>query len=258
MIVKGQRGAVLQPVSHTWTPDRGFEYLPSYEGDINSVLNVAYNLRRNKIAYTLRNEGATGRVDINQNTPETGTAERPVGSWSLVGNQSTKDIFEHPRFKALSDDAKKILKFLRNGDFDDDPLFSDRSASDQATLGTFGALFYDLVFNQQFSYAIAQYVLKHNYTTSLAYSSALSAGNILSLYSKSQLIAECTNPNIVFDDPLPLMIEAEINNISEPASQNGYTWAWLKQPPTVSYEADDRISVSVEYWLEQWSDVLYG
>ena len=71
------------------------------------------------------------------------------------------------------------------------------------------------------------------------------------------LIAETTNAGSwVF--PLPGRMAYKISNLAAPIVISGYLWGWRKLPSTETTAAGNRIDITTEYWLEQWSTFIYG
>lgn len=244
--IKGFAGMVYQGSSHTWTPTRGFEFLPIYEGTTEAAEAMAKSLRDAGISYSLEVEGPTSRVRYQSNAPEGYTGvEIPVGQWSLSGNDSTKDLLDHPLFAGFPESDQKTIRDLKKG-------ITEAKPSESGLTGN-PLIFYTLIFNEQPVYAVTLYTLRHSMTVSNAYEQSLSGDNVGYVYGTLQLIAEGES----FADPLPSMISADMLKIPAPVAREGYTWGWLKKSPTISTTPDQRIEATVEYALEQWPDLLY-
>jgi hypothetical protein len=45
---------------------------------------------------------------------------------------------------------------------------------------------------------------------------------------------------------------------STPTASDGYVYGWLKQTPTAVTVANQKLQVSGEFWLGQWSTFVYA
>ena len=57
---------------------------------------------------------------------------------------------------------------------------------------------------------------------------------------------------------MPPVIESVIGIISAPAFRADYFWGWLRKPSNYTTSGNNRVDVSTEWWLEQWSTILYS
>ncbi len=78
------------------------------------------------------------------------------------------------------------------------------------------------------------------------------------IYSFDELLAECSDASL-WVKPIPTRLAVKLNTLSAdlgPAATN-YQWGWLKRASTESTAADNRVDISTEYWLDEWSLDVY-
>ena len=240
---------VEQPMSHTWSRSQGFRFFPAFEGVTSSALSTSAAYRAAGVPYSFIAEGATARIVATQAQPPDGTVERPVGNWQLIGNAQQKDIRESVAFRTTASDADRLaILSLIKGNLTDPP--ADVTPPFDTPQGE---ELYRMVYQGQQHYKYTQWTLRHSMTVSQAWTTALSGSNLDKVFTTAQLLAECAT----FDDPLPPLLIAEVNNIPAPAAITRYLWGWLKEGPQFQTVAGDLIQCDIEYTLEQWATDLY-
>ena len=56
---------------------------------------------------------------------------------------------------------------------------------------------------------------------------------------------------------MPARLVYKIQNLPSPVTVSGYLWGWRKLPSTETSAAGNRVEITTEYILDQWSTVLY-
>jgi hypothetical protein len=249
-IVKGHHGPVRQPFRITYDPNTGHESVILYEASPpESIFGVTAGLETARIAYEIESDGAkavlravTSRLELQPDLEET-----PIDKWEILANEIQKDLFEHPSAALIPDtELRAIRDAIQSPVEDQSPALTTASAID----------LYSLLLRGTTHYTVGQYVVRHTRTVSDRYTRDLADVDVGLIYTTGQLISEATGSSL--QTPMPLRMRNKLNNIAEPAFKSGFVWGWLKRPATEVTVANNKIEVSSEWWLEQWSTFIYG
>lgn len=243
----GTTEPVRQADELTYDPQRGYSRTIRYECVGENLFGTANQLAALGYNYNLTSSGAKSVLIATSGAATDGQPEVTTDTWQILANEIQKDIREHPLFRAVSEaDLQRIQSCLSTG-ITPQPAFVDANAN---------TLFTHLVRGTT-HYALSQYVLKHTTNVSNGYSANVADSNIERIYSSAQLIAEAQNGTL-WAYPMPGRLAYKINSIAAPTIRPGYMWGWRKLASTETTTAGNRIEISTEYWLEQWSLSLYS
>lgn len=110
------------------------------------------------------------------------------------------------------------------------------------------------------SYDEVRYVLQHTTNVSNRYASNVSDENVRAIYTFSQLFSEVQSVNLwVFPLPSRLVYKLQLLNFEPfaPPARDNYRWGWLKGASSETSAANNRIDITTEYELGQWSTDEY-
>lgn len=243
--VNGTLEPVLQPLKVSYDPNSGQVISISWESAGANLGGIAKFLQDNRISYDLEPNGKKSRIVAKASGGQLGIPNVAVDEWQLTANEIQKDLREHRKARALGNLLLQAIKKKL-----DDVDSEDIVGSDDAIK------LYDLLLRGTTHYALGQYVLRHTTNVSNDYRVNISDINIERIYTTEQMLIECGSAGgWVF--PLPGRMVFKIEHIEAPASQDGYLWGWRKLPSTEHTAPGNRIAITTEYWLEQWSTFIY-
>lgn len=185
--------------------------------------------------------------------PAAGTNGVISTTFELLGNALQKDLKEHPRALALGPDVIAEIDAVIAGDKKYNE--ADFPSKDDAIA------LYDRMRqrNGSASYQTSQYVLRVSQIASARTSIEIAHRNVECIYTTNQMIGEVgPPPGIMAGIP-----EIEANKIASLEKLNYHVWlekyvvGWLKQTPTVTTEAGNKIRVTQEFWFEAWDNWTY-
>lgn len=268
----GISAPVAQPAEVTYSPVNGLSFNQPYEGtDIvqaNAIAN-SYIAARLPFAYT--SDGRTHKiVPVIQGVSADGTgAEVPHDRWEILANENHKDIYESPLALSLEASVPGILGQIRkdlanynagkNGTAVTQPPSAHPIFTTSAGLAVDPTIYAKalqlcrLLARGITMFATSQYVLKHTQTISHQYAHNVVDLNIERTYTTGQLLIECAT----YAFPLPGRMIAKIQDIAAPDRQDEYQWGWRKLPSPEVTLPGNKIEIVTEYYLDQWSTVLY-
>ena len=175
------------------------------------------------------------------NTVLDGRAEVPINVWELIGQDINHDLYEHPLAGGISETELAKL----------------RKAVDQNRRGETVSVFpndsnaltmYGLLSKGTDSFVRCQYVLRKSQTVTSNFTLAVSTYGVDAIWSLNQIYAIEPIYNRIYDT---------IVTIAEPTAKPGFVFGWLKKSPQITAEANNKIRITQEWWLEQWSTWIY-
>lgn len=165
--------------------------------------------------------------------------------WELLNNRVEKDLYEHPKSKAIDDEnIKAIRRFLKSPVEGADPALIEPTTRAEAQK------LFDLLLKGTNKYTTGEFVLRYTVTVSNRAAVSASFEDVEKLFTQTQLI---THPNGVTP---PAGIGFSLSSIPAKSAPTGYLWSWLKIAPTVRYDRG-KIVISQEFWLDLWSTWIY-
>lgn len=243
--IVGSLAPIQKPPSIQFDPTRGLIINNEYESAGNGLVGLANTFYAGKVAFTLKPSTHKSHLSATITSGQAGFPELVQDHWQLLANEVQKDLREHPAVLALEASSPGILALILKAvdDFNNGktttPSFPDGEAN----------TVFDLMKKGQTHFAVGQYVLR--WTTNVSFNSTVyrGEGNREMLYSTSQVISESLPPTA---------ITSAMTSISAPTFVSGYFWSWRRLPSTRTTVAQNRVEVSTEYWLDQWSTYIYS
>jgi len=249
--INGTKLPIEQQTDISYDPQRGTSIRTRYESAGDNLVATAEALAAGQIAYELTRSKFKSSLIASQTDNATGD------SWEIQANEIQKDVYEHWRCLAIEENwpgtlmrIRRDIEYLARGEAVGSP------APEAAAMAAGGTALMSLLTRGTTHYSISQYVLKHTTSVANTYDVNISDVNVECIYTTSQLLYECTlRRSWVF--PLPRRLVFKIQRLPAPVARAGYLWGWRKLPSTESNAARNRINITTEYWLEQWSTFLY-
>jgi hypothetical protein len=244
--ITGTLQPVRQPMKVSYDPQRGLQITIPWESAGNNLNGLAAAYQLTRVAYEMEVSGRKSTLVATASGGQLGIPDLTTDTWQILGNEIQKSGFEHPTSAAIDQvTINKIKGALQNPDTVLNPPLTGNAAS-----------LLDLMTRESTHYALGQYVLRHTTNVSNQYGINVSDFNIEKIYTTAQLISEATNGNSwIF--PLPGRMVNKIQGLVAPQSRTQYLWGWRKLPSTESTTSGNRVEITTEYWLEQWSLYYY-
>lgn len=253
IFIAGTPQPVRKSTEVTYDPQRGVQTTERWESAGDNLQGLAYNFANAGVAYSF-----TPRKDISElvatyggTSPANQQPDIELDSWEVQVNHIQKDLFEHPKARAISAD---VVAQMRKG------LKEDKKASELSpALTGDAAVLYDLYQRGTTHFELAQYVVRHTTNVGPTYAKNISDSNVEKIYTTAQLKSECSNAAL-WARPIPARLLQKIDTIQSQlsAAQSGYMWGWKKLGSPEAQAANGRINITTEYWLEQWSTWIYS
>lgn len=191
---------------------------------------------------------------------EDSTQSFTIDSWEIVGNDLSVDGFSHPTaigiFGGNPDNWGSLREDL-NADRKVSEFIADLTASGFGGSTATAGRFYAMNQSGQSDYRRAQYVLRHTTNVPNRWASNISDVGVEKIYDTSELLSEVQNSGL-WNYPMPGRMGYKIAAIPSPTARANYQWGWLKGPSTETTAANNRINITTEYCLEQWSLDYYA
>lgn len=231
-----------------------YESAASDDPSVPSPAELAYNLCPAGYTAEIDATGPTHKLYITTpENPTDGTGGIIATQYELLGNNQQFDLRLHPKALALGAPTIKVINNVLNGARDNDQHLIN-TESDISAIGTEALTLYNLLLQENGNRAFqkSQYVFRltqiasNNATINVAYA------NVEKIYTTEQMLSETGPPSGI------LSAVADAVTGSDPGIHSGYQYGWLKQTPTVTTAANNKIQVTVEYWLELWSTWIYA
>jgi hypothetical protein len=250
----------LQPVAKApvieYDPNRGQTIRLEWESAGDNLRNIALSLGAQRIAYNFTQSPHLSRIIASATGSQVGVPEITTDTWQIMANEIQKDIKTLPRFLEMEESYPGTIGYIvrdvelyNQGQSPGTPAPVAGAAAEAANL-------FWLLVRGVTHFATSQYVLRHTTNVWNGYAANVSDLNIERIYTTTQLLAECQNASSwIF--PLPGRLAYKLQQIPAPAARSNYLWGWRKLPSTETTAAGNRIEITTEYWLEQWSTVVY-
>lgn len=270
--VKGSLAALLQEESWVYDPSRGVGYRATYRGASQAQMrDLAQTYVNAGISCVLTyNQGDTATLEID-NTTNSGSGAgdglaSTVDTWQIVGNDLSMDALSHPAlFNGIAAAYPSAPLSSIYGVINQMRAYLYDKVPEATAFGDSGLLngapdickrFYRLVIVGQDEYRRAQYVLRHTTNAPNRYSVNVADFGVEQIYSTAELLTECQDGALWYY-PMPGRLAYKISAIPVPTAQTNYLWGWLKSPSTEITAANNRIEITTEFTLEQWSTDFY-
>jgi len=255
-VIAGTLNPVQKAPVEEFDPQRGFAVRQEYESAGDGLVNTAATLAAQRMSYSFTRSNAVSRIIARTSGGVAGTSDYEIDDWQVLANEIERDVKTHPTFLAMEEAyAGTIGYVVRDVDLYNQGEAAGSPAPDAGAAADAAKLFHLLVRGTT-HYADTQYVIRHTTNVARDYSQNISDLNVNRIYTTAQLIAECANASSWLY-PMPARLVYKITQLPAPASRLKYLWGWRKLASTETTTANGRIEITTEYWLEQWSTVLY-
>ncbi len=248
--INGTLRPIRTSLDISYDPNRGRVVTEEYSSAGSNLYGMANDCERNRIAYTLKANPVRSVMTITSTGALGGVTPVAVDTWQLVSNELQNDIKQHEKFRALSTIEKAaVFNALQ------DIQAGDATVTIEAFTSAFGAIpgaFLRLLVNGTTHYAVNQYVLRHTTNVSNVYEGLDTDDDSGKIYTTAQLKIEITSPLWTF--PCPSRLTRKIDGITTGLTPHAdFLWGWLKKGCTETTSANNRVDISNEYWLAEWS-----
>ena len=256
--LRGDIAPQLQQEVYDWDPARGYVFRAKYKGASQAQMLALQNGYINLgIASRLTfNQGDTAEIEADDSTQS-----YLIDTWQILGNEESRDGLSHPALisalLAASVVPENVIASARQHiENNDDPVALFAVGGD--FYGSPAALkrFYNLQVRGSTEYRHAQYVLRHTTNAPCRWRTNIADVGIDKIYTTSELLTETQDAGL-WVYPMPGRLAYKISAIPAPASQAAYLWGWLKGGSTETTSSNNRIDITTEYVLEQWSTDYY-
>lgn len=244
----------LQSEAWDFDPQRGYRHTLSYRGATPLLmLALQQDFARAGIANRLVYE--QGSVCVLE--ADDSTMQYTIDVWQLLGNSEAISVFNHPivRERMTEDEIALLRQSLENQELPS-KVFAPAPCKLCKFKGTEIERFYSLHQRGSTDYKRGQYVLRHTTNASSRWTTNLADVGVDQIYSPAKLLTEVQDGG-AWIYPLPTRLSYKIAHIPAATPQPNYLWGWLKSSSTETTAANNRIEISTEYTLEQWSTDLY-
>ncbi len=250
MIVKAKQLSALVDVRRTHHPVDGYRTVFTYEGLARDIAALEYYFRRLGAQVEFNQNSPVATLEAIFSSPQDGTKEEPVNAWELLGNNIQNKSTQHPTFMAYAADTQQNIlreyqRYLTWQNANDKTKFTVALASDQKEFWRLMVLGQDVFYH-------GQYVLRHTQTVSREYQLKLAHVGIMKIWTTAQVKAAEVSMTDAIEYSVD-QIESE-----KPAEQTGFESGWLKQTPTITERAGNKIEVTQEWWFDNWSTLYYA
>ena len=234
-------------------PARGPTTETIYEGTFDAVLAAEATLTN--VAYDADySNPPVARLTIY--SPDYGdTNDDPnsiiLTTFDLLANTSQRSGYEHRKSLAISASSPETIRVIKTA--------IRKNTAPSVALTDNSLKLYNHMLNGQDQFVDSQFVFKLTQYISRRAVIGIAYSGVNKIYTSASLIAE-TNPTGIYAAAIGFAFEAVRDSVyggidNVPA---GFTLGWLKQAPTITTVADNKSAVSIEYWLEAWSQYYYA
>ena len=205
-------------------------------------------------------------LEIESPEPAAGQGEVVTDTWQVVGSEASRSVFEN-RIVAntISANDRTLIAYAvaKNLPFDDaiEAAKNDGLGTLAKPSSAAAKRLYEECLNNQDSFAVAQYVLRHTTNCYGGSTNNIADFNVECLYTTAQLLSEAQNGNL-WAQTIPLRLKTKILAIPSPTVPGDlspyYLWSWRKLPSTETATVNNRIEINTEYVLDLWSTLRYA
>jgi hypothetical protein len=256
IIIKGKNGERIRKKYHvSYDPARGTVVTESFESaggaeTWGSLLSLFHEYQNRFIACEMDCGQDISRITARINGSVGGTITAAAcDTWQLLGNEIQKDIRELPASLALITDTPDTWAQIKKD------LIKAEAGGTISTLTSASNWLFKLLIKGTTHFAVGQHVLRHTANIPDDWATPIFDNGVNCIYTTAGLLGEISNGWV---RNCPIRIRSKISALTAPTNVAGYLWGWRKLPSTETTAGDNRIDVSQEYWLEQWSTDIYS
>lgn len=249
--INGTLAPIAQDVEINYDPERGSTVQQRFESAGDNLSGTAEAFANDRIGYSFTRSQSKSVLVATYSDNASGD------SWELLANELQKDACEHPKSLRIEELWPGTLaRVRRDVDLENRGEAVGSPAPDPAAVAAGAGQLAYLLLRGTTQYATSQYVLKHTTSVANTYDGNISDLNVERVYTPARLLYECLNRHL-WTFPLPRRLEMKLRRLEPPQDRVGYVWGWRKLPSTETSAGQNRINITTEYWLEQWSTYLY-
>lgn len=260
-IINGNIGPILVSKRLSYSPSRGISETTEYESAGDNLGGIATECIESGVQYEMLQNGRRSRLSFTKEPVVGGDAATEITTdrWELLANEVSFNIRSHPRVRAMAATGPESVASAE-GYYQ--TYLEDKTTppADHAiwTATTSEGYLFRLLVNGASAYYSGQYVLRHTTNVSNAYDTNVADLGVEFIYTTAQLISEISSSQYWLQ-PCPGRLRAKIERIENQGSgAAGFMWGWRKLPSTETTAANNRIDISTEYQLGDWSTFLYS
>lgn len=256
VIKRGDLQPFLQSETWDYSPTTGYLYHAEYKGASQDLmLSLQQDYVRGKIPCRLTNhQGGACTIEV-----EDPTQQFTLDTWQTVGNEENISLLSHPLIVAMDlnqHDQIKLARAFQDQDQEWDDVFSQMDEIDPTVDATL-SVFYSQQLRGSTEFRRAQYVLRHTTNAPNVSADNVADVGVNQIYTMAQFLSEIQDTGL-WTVPCPPNLVYAFGAIPVPPPQENYLWGWLKSSPTRTLAANNRIDISTDYTLYQWSMASYG
>ncbi len=253
--INGTLNPVRQPTEYTYDPQNGMQVVFKWEAAGGDLWPLANAYAAARMGFTHIPNAAKSTLIATASGPQAGEGDFNTDTWEILANEIQKDMLEHPRSLAIEESFPGTLILVKHETESGKALATTPPWSSGAV--ALGATrLYNLLVRGQTHFSLGQYVLRHTTNVSNAYNSNIADFNVERIYTTAQLLTEAGNSNL-WTFPLPGRLAYKVQNLPVPTARTDYLVGWRKLPSSENTAANNRVNITTEYWLEQWSLYAY-
>lgn len=262
-VLRGTNEPQVQNEGYNYDPSRGWIHnLDFYGQGATEIANLqTYYAAMGMAAQLVYLQGGNARLDVSDATISTINGISGLTDvWQIVGNEESRDGLSHPALiLALGSTASNVIAAMRKA-LAEDITTTDAFATGGPLHGVANSAtvqrFYELQTRGLTEYRHGQYVLRHTTNAPNRWGQNVADYGIDCIYTTAELLSECEDGGL-WTYPIPGRLAFKIGNIVSPVYQSGYLFGWLKGASTETTEVNNRVSITTEFILEQWSTDYY-
>lgn len=226
-------------------PSRGVQVERHYEGTHEAVEAGRQSLKDSTLYRDADFTTGTPKARLIVRTPDYGDGETDnfvVTTWELTNNHSNRSGYEHSKSTEIGEAIiQRMKKAIKRG---------TETAPEGMTSGDAGTLWEHMVHGQDTFFA-PQAVFKLTHIISRRGTVGISYSNVGRVRTSAQVIAE-SGASVIYQDA----IHGAFNTYPF-GTPTGFTLGWLKMFPNFNNVSGGRVAVTIEYFLDAWSNYYY-
>jgi hypothetical protein len=239
-IINGYTGSIRQRTRTQYDPSQGETTTHEWESAGDNLGGEANTCKSLGMSYDLTRTGYRSRL-IATESRNNFIQEQALERWELLSNQNMLDIREHPNSVAIGQaNLARVLKDIKKHE---NGQTVDTSSYTSAQLRLF-----NLMLRGVTHYPVWNWTVRYTANVSNTYQQFTAANS-----GVGTIITHADMKNSV---PAGRM-RSTLNAIPELDDTDDMTWGWLKTSVTEVVAARNRVDISSEAVLAQWSTFLY-
>ena len=261
VIINGTLLPVKQPDEMDFDPVRGLILTKEFRSAGDNLVGVANLYLNSKTAYHWTRSPVVSKIVATISGGQDGLPDLAQPNWQLLCNEVNKSIFTckyaldcvygvglSAAYPNLVGDVQWGVEQIQSNNSQNISEETDFYNSLPAEEQPYYKYLVAKLLAGQASYAIGQYVLRRTFSISNFYSGTL----------PDEAYSECLISMAAvasFDMPTP--IRWRLSTIPVVTPHAGYGWGWRQLPSQMTTNAQNRVDVTTEWWLDEWDTKLY-